>query len=438
MTPKDEHCYLAPDQLRIGVFVILDLPWLAHSFTLSSFKIRTEAQLQELRALKLARYRYDPDRSDAPAELFPLTGPALDAAPVETVAEAAEVAVASDDPVQQEKQQRIARIAARREQMANVERAFAKAATVMRHLNRNLLVQPRETLEELEVLVGQMVAAFLESPEATLHVMGDKAGGEDVYHHSLNVCILAMMLAKEMGLTVDAAREMGVGALIHDIGLMEIPDRVLKKNPSEYTSAERNLRQQHVQFGVNIGRKAGLSSQALVVIAQHHELADGSGYPMGMRAELMTPGARLVSMVNYYDGLCNPVDINKALTPHEALSFMFAQRRSKFDANALQLMIRSLGVYPPGSIVQLSNDGLAVVTSVNPKKPLRPWILVYDPGIPKEEAIMLNLELEPEINIAKAIRPGLLPPRIAAYLNPRKRVTYFFDAGEGSATGASQ
>ena len=116
------------------------------------------------------------------------------------------------------------------------------------------------------------------------------------------------------------------------------------------------------------------------------------------------------------------------MTPHEALSLMFAQRRAKFDTRALQVMIRCLGVYPPGTVVKLSNDAIALVSSVNPAKPLRPWVTVYDASIPKDEAIMLDLEEEPDINIAKALRPIQLPPEVYEYLSPRKRVTYYFDA----------
>jgi hypothetical protein len=107
---------------------------------------------------------------------------------------------------------------------------------------------------------------------------------------------------------------------------------------------------------------------------------------------------------------------------------MFAQRRAKFDPKALQVMIRCLGVYPPGTVVKLSNDAIALVASVNPVKPLRPWVTVYDPGVPKDEAIMLDLEEEPDINITKALRPIQLPPEVYDYLSPRKRVTYYFDA----------
>ena len=101
-------------------------------------------------------------------------------------------------------------------------------------------------------------------------------------------------------------------------------------------------------------------------------------------------------------------------------------------------MIRSLGVYPPGSVVQLTNDVLGMVTSINPKKPLRPWVMIYDPSVPKEEAIMIDLEKETEINITKSISPALLPPKVAAYLNPRKRVTYFFDGESSDTSGNSK
>ena len=110
-------------------------------------------------------------------------------------------------------------------------------------------------------------------------------------------------------------------------------------------------------------------------------------------------------------------------------------RGLQFDAQVLQLMIRSLGVYPPGSIVKLSNEAIAMVVSVNPHKSLRPWVLLYDGAVPKEEAAMLNLEMEVDLTISKSIRPALLPAPVYAYLSPRKRITYFFDGGSPNAEG---
>ena len=322
-----------------------------------------------------------------------------------------------------------------RRRIEQVDKAFLKASGILRNLNRNLMNKSGETLQEMTVLVDQMVTAFLEHPEVTLHVMGEKFSGVESYSHSLNVSVLCMMLSKGLGLTPEQARVLGLGALLHDIGLAEVPDRVLKKRPDEYTKPERDLRAMHCEFGLRIGKQLGLSPEVLAIIFQHHEMADGTGYPVGAKLDKIAFPARIVALVNFYDNLCNPADLAQALTPHEALSFMFGQRRAKFDAVILQQMIRCLGVYPPGSIVALSNEAIGLVVSVNPTKPLRPWVMVYDAKVPKEEAILLNLDQETDIIIAKALRPGLLPPAVYAYLSPRQRVTYYFDSSAQAGQG---
>jgi hypothetical protein len=124
------------------------------------------------------------------------------------------------------------------------------------------------------------------------------------------------------------------------------------------------------------------------------------------------------------------------MTPHEALSTMYAHRRSQFDAAIMATLVKSLGVYPPGSLVKLSNEAVGLVMNVNVGKPLRPRVLVYDAEIPKEDAIILDLAEESnELSITGSIRPGLLPRAIFNYLNPRKRVTYYSDAQPKKAQG---
>lgn len=410
---------VTPDQLCIGVFVHIDLPWFSHPFSFNSFKIRNAEQLATLRKLGVKHFRYDPDRSDVqPAGLATASKVEAPAPPpVEPV----------DDGALAAKRERIARLAQRKRKVVEVEKALVKAAGVMRNINKNLFARPKECMEEVSELVTQMVVAFLDQPEVALHVIGEHSGGEETYYHGLNCSILSMMLAKELGFSRAHCQLLGVGALLHDIGLSDIPDRVARPR-HELTAPERHLRELHCEYGVRTGKQIGLPEPVLRIIAQHHELADGSGFPNRLKGDQIDPLARIVSLVNYYDNLCNPADQAKAMTPHEALSLMFAQRRAKFDPKALQIMIRCLGVYPPGTVVKLSNDAIALVASVNPVKPLRPWVTVYDPGVPKDEAIMLDLEEEPDINITKALRPIQLPPEVYDYLSPRKRVTYYFDA----------
>ncbi len=427
--PNQAH-YVMVDQLRIGLYVYVDLPWFQHPFTLNSFRIVSDEQIHALKGLGETRFRYDPERSLLSTKTEP--GEKLPDSDVTPSVDQEDRVTQPPTRVLSGKENRIRVLSEHRLRIETVNKAFLKSTTLLRNLNRNLMTAPTDTLAEMGGLVDQMVLAFLEHPEATLHLMGEECGGDEIFSHSLNVTVLCMMLTKGLEFTPEQARILGLGAMLHDIGLMDVPDRLLKLRPDEYTRPERDLRALHCEYGLRIGKQLGLPADILAIIFQHHEMIDGSGYPLGSKGEKITLPARIVALANYYDTLCNPVDFTQAMTPHEALSFLFGQRRNKFDATVLQRLIRCLGVYPPGSVVTLSNDAMAMVMSVNPARPLRPWVKVYDENIPKEEAILLNLEQESDITIANALRPALLPQAIATYLSPRKRVSYFFDS---SATG---
>jgi putative nucleotidyltransferase with HDIG domain len=199
-----------------------------------------------------------------------------------------------------------------------------------------------------------MVNSLLADKDIAIHLMNDKIAGEETYYHSLNVSVLAMMLGREMALSDEDIKLLGMGSLLHDIGKMEIPDRIVNKT-SELTRPELNLFQLHSQYGEATAIKVGLPKPAADIIMQHHELADGSGYPKGLRIEQISPLARIVIVVNAYDNLCNRPNPADSLSPYEALSFMFKQQRHLYDAKPLSVLVRCLGVYPPGSVVQLSD-----------------------------------------------------------------------------------
>ena len=261
--------------------------------------------------------------------------------------------------------------------------------------------------------------------------MDDRIGGEELYFHSLNVTTLSLMMARDLRLPADVIQHLGMGALFHDIGRREIPNKILMKT-EPLTQAERNYYELHCQYGIELGQRLKFSPPVLAVILKHHELFDGSGYPRHLKGEAINALARIVAVANYYDELCNPLNVADALTPHEALSLMFARLRAKFDAKILQVFVRCLGVYPPGTVVQLSNGVIGMVATINtakPMKPMKPMVVVYDAEIPKEEAILVDLESESDVNIAKAIHPAQLPREIYNYLSPRRQVSYYFDAG---------
>lgn len=419
---------IAVDQLQVGVYVYLDVGWMHHPFTFNNFKIRDEEQLKVIRGLGLKWVRWDPARSDRK----PLARSAAQAAPeVPPPPAGTEAPLAAPHEAMERKRERIQQLSEHRERLARVEQAFLSAANVVRNINKNIFSQPEKTVSDARDLVVQVVDTLLAAPDLAIQVMAEKPGGEDLYLHSLNVAILGMTLAKELGLPAELVQFIGMGAIFHDVGLNEIPTTILN-NPGPLSKAEREFREMHCQYGVEIGKKAALPAPVLRIIQQHHELYDGSGYPQKLKADAIDPLARVVSLINAYDNLCNPPNIAQALTPHEALSAMFAQQRNRFDPRFLQAFIRFMGVYPPGSVVGLSNDALGLVIRVNASRPLRPSVIVYDAGIPKNEAIILDLNEEPDLNITRAIRPGQLPAAVFEYLSPRRRVSYYFDPNASS------
>ena len=169
------------------------------------------------------------------------------------------------------------------------------------------------------------------------------------------------------------------------------------------------------------------SDEVLRIIQEHHEYCDGSGYPRGLREAAIGRLSRVVSLVNAFDDLCNPLDPRQALSPHEALALMFKQQRERYDEVALKTFIRGKGIYPPGSLVQLEDERYALVLGMHPSLPLRPTLIVYEPSIPKAEALIVNLEQEPKLAIARSLRPAQLPEEALEYLNPRQQLTYYVD-----------
>ena len=403
------------DQLRVGLYVYLDLRWFEHPFPFGQFKIKSEEQIRTIRGLGLKSVRYDPAQSD-------LVEPRVAPPPQPQQQQTGEVIARGLAA----KQALIERIKVQREAAARIESAFINTAKTVREIDKNIFSHPVETVNNATQLVKQIADSILCAQELAIHVMGDKMGGEELYFHSLNVTMLALMMARDLGLPQEAVGVLGIGALFHDIGHKEIPSKILLKI-EPLTPAERHLYEMHCQYGVELGQKLQFAPAVLAIIQDHHEFFDGSGYPRKLQGEKIGLLARIVAISNYYDELCNPPNIVNALTPHEALSTMFAKLRSKFDPKLLQVFIRCLGVYPPGTIVQLSNGVIGMVATVNTAKPMKPMVVIYDADIPKDEAILVDLAYETDLNIAKAIRPLQVPSEIYNYLSPRKRVSYYFD-----------
>jgi putative nucleotidyltransferase with HDIG domain len=405
---------ISPEQLCVGLYVHLDLSWWEHNFAFSSFKIKDEGQLQALRDLGLSQLRYEPARSDCqPLPLQP-------AEPQEPAEEPPK-----PSPEEQARQARAAKLGALRKRLAEVDRTFVQASQRVKSLNQALRNQPEDAIKLAGEVVRELVEALLGEDGAALHSINGKAA-DDAYFHPLNVTVLSVMLGRQLGYDSEACHSLGLGALLHDMGKLEVPSKVLLK-AEPLTRPEQQLLQLHVDFGVRRGRELMLDDEVLRIIQEHHEYCDGSGYPKGLREAAIGRLSRVVSIANAFDNLCNPLNPRDGLSPHEALALMFKQQRERFDEVALKAFIRCMGVYPPGSLVQLEDERYALVLAMHPSLPLKPTLILYEPSVPKAEALIVNLEHEPRLAIARSLRPAQLPLEALEYLNPRQQLTYYVD-----------
>ena len=135
----------------------------------------------------------------------------------------------------------------------------------------------------------------------------------------------------------------------------------------------------------------------------------------------------MAALVNRYDNLCHPAVALRAMTPHEAMSYLFAQGQKRFDPAVLNSFVRMMGVYPPGSVVQLTDDRYAVVESVNAARPLKPKVLVHDPQMPREACLLLDLARESALGIRRSLNADQLPPQVRDDLLPRRASAWFFE-----------
>jgi len=411
-----------PDQLCIGLHIHLDLPWISHPFPFPSFKINSPDQIATIRGLGLKEIRYSPAKSDChPLIILPRDDAAAPRANTEAAHRVA------DDPADQAKQARIKRLAAQREKIAACEREFLNTTRQMKAVRQNLFSRPDQVCEQATEAVAKLADSMLVNADLSIHLMSDKVAGDDVFNHALNVCLLSMMVGKELQLPASEVKLLGLGALLHDLGQAEIPGHI-KNKTTALTRPEAALMQQHCAMGVTLGKQLGLPNEALLIIAQHHEHLDGTGYPKMLREPQLSLLARIVAVVETYEDLCSPRNPTRSCTPHEALSMLYGQQRKQLDETVVTAFIRCLSVYPPGTIVLLSNGVLGVVTSVSSAHLLKPTVMVYDAAVTSGETILVDLEQESEVSIAKTIRPQQLPPEVGQFFNARKRVSYYFSS----------
>ncbi|ACB35209.1 metal dependent phosphohydrolase [Leptothrix cholodnii SP-6] len=461
MTATANRLLLKIDALRLGMFVQLDLGWMNHPFPRSRFKLDDPAQIATLRQLGVLEVLVRPDLSDpvafadsahdaghvAAAEPAP-SGDTAAAIPTPAAATAA----ADSSPLRRRMLEpcsqreplragdptlamRRAQLGRERDSLARSERLHAQASRAWLGITRDAVNNPTGAHHAALLLADGLVDELLGDDDTTIRVLSE-AAGTAASQHALNVTVLSLLLGRSLGLDEATMQTLALGALLHDIGKLLLPDHLRNADASNGALLLRE-RREHVAQGARLGLAMGLQAAALQVISQHHEQHDGSGLPLGLAGNAIAMPARVVALVDTYDRLCNPMAGQPLRTPHEAQALLFAHMRKQLDPAVLAAFIKLLGVYPPGSVVQLNDERLALVVAVHPQRPLKPSVVVHDPRVPRDEALIVHLQQEPGLGIRRSLHPQHLPRAVVDYLSPRERVSYYFAHGLEPAVTAT-
>lgn len=196
------------------------------------------------------------------------------------------------------------------------------------------------------------------------------------YSHSVNVAILSLVIGISYGLNKNDLYDLTLGALLHDIGKMFIPEDLLKK-PGALTMDEFNIVQQHSLRGFNYMKdELNINAKSRIISLQHHEKIDGTGYPYKLKDKEINLFSKIVSIADVYDGLTSDRIYRKAIPVHEALEYIMGGCGRLFDFNLVQAFVKKVVPYPIGTIIKLSNNTIGIVENVNLDFPLRPTVKI--------------------------------------------------------------
>lgn len=241
--------------------------------------------------------------------------------------------------------------------------------------------------------ISNIVQDILFQKEIMLSLMDMRSVDNRVYAHSVNVCVLSTVLGKGLGLGVDKLNELALGALLHDVGIVNLPKEVINKR-GPLTEEEKELYCTHTKQGFDLIRKKTGSSIICAHIAyQHHEWTNGKGYPRQLKGRAIHPLAEIVAVADFYDCLVHGSPSVPRVLPHVACEILMANTEIRFRQELIHTFLQYIAAYPNGYTVKLNNGETGVIVGQNKGLPTRPIVRVFDGEINLKQVRVLEYDL---------------------------------------------
>lgn len=404
--------------LQIGHFVILPVGWKDHPFMFSSFKLKNAEQIAVLKNLGIKQLKVDLAKSDPKLQQavkkVETTAPETQAPPAQTRM-----------PTKEELQEQASKQS--KKSLKQADKAYQENLDKFKACLGRFNLAPEESYHNIKLQVNNMAQEVLENESPrTLHLIQATNSSDDMLYHSLNVSALCLMVANELGWSKEECEILTLAAFMHDIGLLKVPPQIRRKT-TPFTKAEQNYYNMHPNYSVELIKKAGCYPEVILpLVASHHERLDGSGYPKKLKENEIDEMSQLLILVNAYDELCSPLPFQKPMSPRSAIAVLFKGAGVKFNKTMLEVLVKVLGIFPPGSLVQLSDERYALVMTTNPKAALKPKVLLYEKGKTQSTGLIINLEEEP-VTIKQIVSRDDLPEAVARYFQQNVRNCLFFE-----------
>jgi putative nucleotidyltransferase with HDIG domain len=261
-------------------------------------------------------------------------------------------------------------------------------------------------------LVDSLAQAVAANRTALIALTALKNYDNYTFTHMVNVSVLTMSQARTLGIDGAPLRELGLAALMHDIGKVRTPNEILNK-PDKLTDAEFEVMRMHVVDGAEILRRTPeIPAMAPVIAFEHHLRNDGTGYPFGAKRRSLNLGTQLCGISDVYDAMRSQRAYQQAFPSDRILEVLRRNDGHQFDQNLVRRFTQLLGIYPPGNLVRLSDGAIAVVMAVHAPDPFKPRVKVVVTSRGE------RLESPLEMNLWEAPREAPGPKSVTASLDP--------------------
>lgn len=266
--------------------------------------------------------------------------------------------------------------------------------------------------EHIRRSVENLADSVISHPDALALLCSLKDKGNFAITHAVNVCVMALIFGRYVGLEPHKLTELGTAAMLHDIGEIMVPTEILIK-PGEKTSAEKKVISSHTRHGVEIlSQTPGIPQSAIAVARDHHERENGSGYPNRLSGRQIGLLTKIVSIIDVYDTITGGLYGKTAIDPSKALKYMYEFRGQLFDSEVVEKFIQCLGAYPVGCLVEFQSGELGIVLSTETNLRLFPKLLMV------RDANKLPMLPPKLINLALLQQRGIVDYKISRVVNP--------------------